>query len=135
MTAKNIVTQIIRASGLVAEEEIRAVLRPAIECILEGKPVGIPTETVYGLAANALDPEAASQIFAIKGRPRDNPLIVHISSLAQLSLLTTLDLMEPKSPLEKRLQVIIENSGLALLLCCFRSSPSFQTLSPVVFQL
>jgi L-threonylcarbamoyladenylate synthase len=43
--------------------------------------VGIPTETVYGLAANALDPKAIEKIFKAKGRPQDNPLIVHIASL------------------------------------------------------
>lgn len=50
----------------------------------EGGLVAIPTETVYGLAANAFDGEAAARIFAAKGRPSDNPLIVHIASLDQL---------------------------------------------------
>ncbi len=49
----------------------------------EGGLVAIPTETVYGLAANAFDGEAAARIFAAKGRPADNPLIVHIASLDQ----------------------------------------------------
>lgn len=49
-----------------------------------GQVVGIPTETVYGLAANALDEAAVQRIFAAKGRPQDNPLIVHISSLDML---------------------------------------------------
>lgn len=44
-----------------------------------GEVVGIPTETVYGLGANALDENAVRKIFAAKGRPADNPLIVHIS--------------------------------------------------------
>lgn len=50
----------------------------------EGGLVAIPTETVYGLAANALDGAAVAKIFAAKGRPQDNPLIVHISRLEQL---------------------------------------------------
>lgn len=50
----------------------------------EGKLVGIPTETVYGLAANAFDADAVAAIFKAKGRPADNPLIVHISRLEQL---------------------------------------------------
>ena len=50
----------------------------------DGKLVGIPTETVYGLAANALDGEAVKSIFAAKGRPADNPLIVHISDMSQI---------------------------------------------------
>ncbi|MBP3324718.1 MAG: threonylcarbamoyl-AMP synthase [Clostridia bacterium] len=45
----------------------------------EGNLVAIPTETVYGLAANALNGKAVKEIFAVKGRPSDNPLIVHIS--------------------------------------------------------
>ncbi|MBP0979062.1 MAG: threonylcarbamoyl-AMP synthase [Oscillospiraceae bacterium] len=49
--------------------------------LIEGDVVAIPTETVYGLAANALNPSAVSKIFKIKGRPSDNPLIVHISGL------------------------------------------------------
>lgn len=48
-----------------------------------GGVAAIPTETVYGLAANALDPKAVEKIFAAKGRPADNPLIVHICDMAQ----------------------------------------------------
>ena len=58
-----------------------------------GEVVGIPTETVYGLAANALDEAAVAKIFAAKGRPQDNPLIIHISALEQLE-----DLAEEISP-------------------------------------
>ena len=58
--------------------------RKAAEILSGGGLVGIPTETVYGLAANALNPEAVSRIFAAKGRPQDNPLIVHICSLDML---------------------------------------------------
>ena len=59
----------------------------------EGAVVAIPTETVYGLAANALDEAAVAKIFAAKGRPQDNPLIIHISALEQLE-----DLAEDISP-------------------------------------
>lgn len=59
-------------------------LRLAAEIFQSGGLVGIPTETVYGLGANALDEQAALAIFAAKGRPADNPLIVHISKLDQL---------------------------------------------------
>ena len=45
----------------------------------EGGLVVFPTETVYGLGANAFDPDAVAKIFKAKGRPHDNPLIVHIS--------------------------------------------------------
>lgn len=50
-----------------------------------GEVVGIPTETVYGLAANALDGAAVAKIFKAKGRPQDNPLIVHIADIEQLA--------------------------------------------------
>ena len=56
----------------------------AAKILKEGGLVGIPTETVYGLAANALDGEASAHIFAAKGRPADNPLIVHICDVDQL---------------------------------------------------
>jgi L-threonylcarbamoyladenylate synthase len=54
-----------------------------------GAPVVIPTETVYGLAAPALDPEAVASIYRIKGRPPDNPLIVHVAEQEQLSSVGT----------------------------------------------
>ena len=50
----------------------------AAEILRAGGLVGIPTETVYGLGANGLDPEAVGRIFTAKGRPQDNPLILHI---------------------------------------------------------
>ncbi len=55
------------------------------EILRQGGLVAIPTETVYGLAANALDGRAVRKIFAAKGRPADNPLIVHISDFSQLA--------------------------------------------------
>lgn len=59
-------------------------LSEAARLIKAGEVVGIPTETVYGLAANALDGEAVKKIYAAKGRPSDNPLIVHISDISEL---------------------------------------------------
>jgi len=52
--------------------------------IRSGALVAFPTETVYGLGANALDAAAVKRIFEAKGRPGDNPLIVHISAIDQL---------------------------------------------------
>lgn len=51
----------------------------------QGELVAVPTETVYGLAANAADPHAVAKVFAAKGRPADHPLIVHIAKLEQLT--------------------------------------------------
>ncbi|MBQ6019977.1 MAG: threonylcarbamoyl-AMP synthase [Clostridia bacterium] len=56
----------------------------AAKLLQNGGLVVIPTETVYGLAANALDPEAVRNIYIAKGRPGDNPLIVHISSFEEI---------------------------------------------------
>ena len=58
-------------------------LNKAKDALAAGKLVGIPTETVYGLAANAMDPAAVARIFSAKNRPTFHPLIVHIHSLQQ----------------------------------------------------
>ena len=59
-------------------------LKDAAAALSEGKVVGFPTETVYGLGANALDAGAVKKIFEAKGRPGDNPLIVHIYDKSQI---------------------------------------------------
>lgn len=61
----------------------------AAEILKNGGLVAIPTETVYGLAANALDEAAVKSIFVAKGRPQDNPLIVHISNFDMIKPLVT----------------------------------------------
>lgn len=59
----------------------------AAAILQNGGLVGMPTETVYGLAGNALDGSVAKKIYAAKGRPSDNPLIVHIAAFSQLATL------------------------------------------------
>ena len=59
----------------------------AADIIRRGGLVGFPTETVYGLGGNALDPQAAKAIYAAKGRPSDNPLIVHIAKAEEMESL------------------------------------------------
>ena len=59
-------------------------LLPAAQALAAGGLVAFPTETVYGLGADAHNPKAVKDIFKAKGRPSDNPLIVHISDMAQL---------------------------------------------------
>ncbi|WP_068634856.1 L-threonylcarbamoyladenylate synthase [Thauera butanivorans] len=59
-------------------------IRDAAALLRAGDIVGMPTETVYGLAADALNPEAVKKIFAAKGRPADHPLIVHLPSADHL---------------------------------------------------
>lgn len=59
-------------------------LQEAAKLLRENEAVAFPTETVYGLGANAMDDEAIAKIFEAKGRPSDNPLIVHIGTKSQL---------------------------------------------------
>ena len=70
-------TQLLSASA----ENTAAI---AAEILKSGGLVAIPTETVYGLGANGLDPEAVAKIFAAKGRPQDNPLILHLAGPEQM---------------------------------------------------
>ena len=72
-------TKILPASGPETAETAAQIIR-------SGGLVAIPTETVYGLGANGLDPEAVAKIFQAKGRPQDNPLILHICDTEQVSL-------------------------------------------------
>src|SRR5690242_13118279 len=59
-----------------------ASIADAARLILAGQPVAVPTETVYGLAADATNAEAVARIYEAKGRPSFNPLIVHVPNLA-----------------------------------------------------
>ena len=63
-------------------------IRKAGDILKSGGLVAFPTETVYGLGGNALDPEASRKIYAAKGRPSDNPLIVHIADIDKLDEIT-----------------------------------------------
>ncbi|MGH6694214.1 L-threonylcarbamoyladenylate synthase [Sphingopyxis sp.] len=59
-----------------------AAIADAVALVAAGQPVAVPTETVYGLAADARNPQAVARIYAAKGRPDFNPLIVHVPDLA-----------------------------------------------------
>lgn len=65
------------------------IIKKASSCIRNGDLVAFPTETVYGLGANGLDSKACNKIFKAKGRPSDNPLILHISNIQMLYNLVT----------------------------------------------
>ncbi len=71
----------------VAADNRREALALAAELIAAGQLVAFPTETVYGLGADALNPAAAARIYAAKGRPSDNPLIVHVAGRSQVESL------------------------------------------------
>src|SRR3979490_342999 len=66
-----------------------AEIESAARLLRAGRLVAFPTETVYGLGANALDPEAVARIYAVKGRPPTSPLIVHVSSIDMAQSLVT----------------------------------------------
>lgn len=66
------------------EEEMKDAVREAAGLLLAGEIVGLPTETVYGLAADAFNAEAVAKVFAAKERPSFDPLIVHIASRGDL---------------------------------------------------
>ena len=77
-------TKIIRVSSQHPEA---SAIEEAAEVLRNGGLVAFPTETVYGLGADATNPETIKKVFEVKGRPPDNPLIVHISDPAQLQFL------------------------------------------------
>ncbi len=69
----------------VGKTEYQNSITTAADILKNGGVVGVPTETVYGLAASAYDNNAIKKVFEAKGRPQDNPLIVHISDMEMLS--------------------------------------------------
>lgn len=91
------------------------IIAKAADIIKNGGLVAFPTETVYGLGGNALDGEAAKKIYAAKGRPSDNPLIVHISHIDELY-----PLVEEVSPKAKALMDAFWPGPLTLI---FKKKP------------
>lgn len=89
-------TKIWRIDSQLKLNDIR--IEEAAKLLINGKTVAFPTETVYGLGANALDSKAVKGIFKAKGRPSDNPLIIHIASISQLD-----SIIEEKNELSKKL--------------------------------
>ena len=69
------------------DDKAKEELREAAKALRNGGLVAFPTETVYGLGADALNPEAVRSIYLAKGRPSDNPIIVHIADLSALESL------------------------------------------------
>lgn len=93
----------------------------AAAALRDGHLLAFPTETVYGLGANALTPSAVSAIFRAKGRPSDNPLIVHVSSLSDLTRWPLTPL--PLSPAAARLAKAFWPGPLTLVLPLAARSP------------
>ncbi len=92
----DIITKLVKI-----DKNIDYVVAEAAQFIKDGEIVAFPTETVYGLGADGLNPKAIKKIFDAKGRPQDNPLILHISSLSMLKELTR-DNLERAMPLIER---------------------------------
>ncbi|WP_028234222.1 L-threonylcarbamoyladenylate synthase [Pseudobutyrivibrio sp. MD2005] len=80
------ITRILDVSSEPLDEEC---IKEASEILKKGGLVAFPTETVYGLGGDATDKEASRKIYAAKGRPSDNPLIVHISEFSQLEAISS----------------------------------------------
>ena len=78
-------TEIVRIQEKNIDEASAAALKRAGEIIRTGGLVAFPTETVYGLGGDALNPQASRKIYAAKGRPSDNPLIVHVADMDSVS--------------------------------------------------
>lgn len=89
------------------------------ELLKNGELVGMPTETVYGLAANALNGEAVENIFKAKGRPMDNPLIVHIADISQVE-----DLVSSFPEKAKALAKAFWPGALTIIMPCSEDVPS-----------
>ena len=77
----------------IAPFDANAIAR-ALTLVVQGQPVAVPTETVYGLAADARNPDAVARIYAAKGRPDFNPLIVHVADLAAAERLGVFGVVE-----------------------------------------
>ncbi|WP_157018253.1 L-threonylcarbamoyladenylate synthase [Mesorhizobium xinjiangense] len=92
-------------------------LERAAELILAGETVAIPTETVYGLAADATNGEAVARIYEAKGRPSFNPLIVHVDSMAMAERIGIFD------PLARKLAETFWPGPLTLVLPAAAGSP------------
>jgi L-threonylcarbamoyladenylate synthase len=102
----------------------RAAVARAADLLRAGELVAVPTETVYGLAANALNRQAVARIFEVKGRPANNPLIVHVSHLDMARRCAAL-----WPPLADSLAAAFWPGPLTLVLRCAPEIPDIVTAS------
>jgi L-threonylcarbamoyladenylate synthase len=93
-----------------ATREPRRAVERAVAVLSEGRPIAIPTETVYGLAADATRADAISAIYEVKGRPRFNPLISHVSDMPMAEVQAVFD------PVSRRLAEAFWPGPLTLVL-------------------
>ncbi len=110
---------VVEVRRLWGDERDAPTLRAAAACLLDGGLVAFPTETVYGLGALALDEAAAARIFVAKGRPAEDPLIVHIHERRQIA-----GLVREIPPLAERLMDAFWPGPLTLVLAKSAAVPS-----------
>ena len=102
-------TEVFPVTGRMRDDA--PIMRKAAQVLARGGLVAFPTETVYGLGANGLDPQAVRRIFAAKGRPADNPLILHLPSFREV-----LDLIREPPAVLPRLAAAFWPGPLTLVL-------------------
>lgn len=90
---------------------LKELIAPGANALADGCTVAFPTETVYGIGANALSDEAVAKIFLAKGRPADNPLIVHVTQMEDVAKLT-----KTISPMAQKLMDAFWPGALTLIL-------------------
>ncbi len=100
-------TKIIRIEDGDYNKEL---LRLPAEALAEGRTVAFPTETVYGIGANALDESAIKKIYKAKGRPSDNPLIVHVTDMESVEAL-----VEEVTPVAEKLMAAFWPGPLTII--------------------
>ena len=109
-------TKIVKVNSTKNHQYIKA----AVEFLKQGIPIAFPTETVYGLGASAFDQAAIERIFKIKGRPQDNPLIVHVANQEMVSIVAQIN------PQAEKLMEVFWPGPLTLIL------PKKEGLAPSV---
>ena len=100
-------------------EKDNGTIKKGATYIKKGQIVAFPTETVYGLGANALDANAVRRIFKAKGRPSDNPLIVHIGDIDSLNELVTY--------VPDKARLLIDRYWPGPLTWCYQNQPLYPT--------
>ncbi len=113
------------AATRVLAGEDPAAIAEAVAAIARGEPVAFPTETVYGLGADARDADAVARVFALKARPRFDPIIVHIADAADLPLHVVAD--DARDPRVARLAARFWPGPLTLVLRKRESIPGIVT--------
>ena len=118
---------------MTAENIDRKAIARGGEILKNGGLVAFPTETVYGLGGNALDPKASMKIYAAKGRPSDNPLIVHIADIRDLDKIVT-EIPEKARVLAEKYWPGPLTMILPKQISCQRKQPEDWTVWQYVFQ-